>query len=144
MPYFRITCPELRPEKMRAVATRLTDEASRLFANPHVTSEELRSRTTVQFVSYSDDQLFIGGQTPVERQSADVTLEVSDWGMSVKQQAKVASALTPVVAELFEIANLDNINFRFHSYPPTDFAVGGRLLSQTIPAIATIRKRLLG
>ncbi len=56
----------------------------------------------------------------------------------------MASALTPVVAELFAIANLNNVNFRFHSYPPTDFAVGGRLLSQTIPAIAAIMKRLLG
>jgi hypothetical protein len=76
----------------------------------------------------------------------DLTLEVSDWHMSVRQQARVAAVLTPVLAELFEVPETqrDGINLRFHSYPPTDFSVGGVLLSGRVPWIAQVMKRLLG
>jgi phenylpyruvate tautomerase PptA (4-oxalocrotonate tautomerase family) len=75
-----------------------------------------------------------------------VTVELSDWSMSVKQQRRVAQGLTPVLAELFEVppAGLDGINIRFHPYPPTDFAVGGRLLSDHVPTIGRLMKRLAG
>ena len=38
----------------------------------------------------------------------------------------------------------DAVNVRFHSYPPTDFAVGGRLLSTRIPYPARWAKKLFG
>jgi hypothetical protein len=41
-------------------------------------------------------------------------------------------------------AALDSVNVRFHSYPPTDFAVGGRLLSARVPRVVRLAKRLLG
>jgi hypothetical protein len=41
-------------------------------------------------------------------------------------------------------AALDSVNVRFHSYPPTDFAVGGQLLSARVPRVVRLAKRLLG
>ncbi len=89
--------------------------------------------------------MFIGARTPGERDGVDVTVEVSDWNMSEGQQRKVARRLTEVLAELFKIkpANFDGINIRFHPYPPKDFAVGGRLLSDMTPLIGQVAKRWL-
>ncbi len=144
MPYLRITCPELSNEKRRAIAKQLTDEINILFYSPKggPSREELRSHTSVHFLAYREDELFIGGETPEERGSTDVTAELSDWGMSVKKQKKVAQQLTPVLAKLFGISDLENINIRFHSYPPTDFSVGGKLISDIVPKIGQVMKRL--
>ena len=91
-----------------------------------MTREELRERTTVHFVPYASHELYIGGKTPTERGMHDITVELSDWNMPVKRQRKVAAKLTPVVGELFQVPSeeTDNINIRFHSYPPSAFAVG--------------------
>lgn len=66
--------------------------------------------------------------------------------MSVAQQRKVAVDLTPRLAALFGVPpdQLDAINIRFHSYSPTDFAVGGKLLSDMVPRIGQFMKRLFG
>ena len=72
-----------------------------------------------------------------------MTAELSDWSMSRRQQARVAARLTPVLAELYA-AEPDAVNVRFHSYPPSDFAVGGVLLSRRLPRVARLAKRLLG
>jgi phenylpyruvate tautomerase PptA (4-oxalocrotonate tautomerase family) len=77
------------------------------------------------------------------RSRPDVTLEVSDWHLSTRQQRRTAAALTPVLVRLFN-AERDSVNIRFHSYPPTDFAVGGRLLSDRIPTAARFAKQILG
>lgn len=147
MPYLRVTCPQLPSSTRRAIAKRLTDEINDLFFNPHspVTREELRERTTVHFTMYGEDEMFIGARTPAERQGVDVTVELSDWSMSEKQQKRVARRLTDVIAELFDVApgQIDGINLRFHPYPPKDFAVGGRLLSDMVPLVARIFKRTL-
>jgi hypothetical protein len=65
--------------------------------------------------------------------------------MSVKQQRRIAQRLTPVLTESFDIppTGIEGINIRFHPYPPTDFAVGGRLLSDLIPFIGRLMKRLV-
>jgi phenylpyruvate tautomerase PptA (4-oxalocrotonate tautomerase family) len=148
MPYLRITCPELPPERRRAIAARLTDAINDLFFNPRapLTRDELRERTTVHFVPYADGDLFIGGRTPTERGGADITVELSDWSMPVRQQKKVARGLTPVLAELFAVPpdGVDGLNLRFHSYPPTDFAVGGTLLSERVPWVGRMMKRVFG
>lgn len=39
---------------------------------------------------------------------------------------------------------MENVNLRFHSYPPAAFAVGGRLLSDRVPLIGQVMKRLGG
>ena len=108
-----------------------------------MTREELRERTTVHFVPYRENELFIGARTPEERKAMDLTVELSDWSMSVQQQRRIAERLTPLLAEVFEIpqSGLDGINIRFHPYPPTDFAVGGRLLSDIVPLIGRLMKR---
>lgn len=51
-----------------------------------------------------------------------------------------------MLAKLFDIpsAKAENINIRFHSYPPSDFAVGGRLLVDAVPRIGRLFKRLTG
>lgn len=148
MPYLRVSCPELPGEARRRIAERLTDEVNDLFFDPRggPTREELRERTTVHFVPYREEELFVGARTPGERGRSDITVELSDWSMSVRRQREVAARLTPVVAELFDVpaAHLDAVNLRFHSYPPSDFAVAGRLLSDTIPRLARIAKRWLG
>ena len=83
----------------------------------------------------------MGGQ-PSDETRPDVAVEVSDWSMSRRQQERVAERLTPVLAELFG-ARANEVNVRFHAYPPTDFAVGGRLLSQRVPRAARIANKLL-
>ena len=148
MPYLRITCTELPAEQKREIAAQLTQKINELFFNPRggPSQEELRERTTVHFTSYSDADLFIGGRTQKERGTPDVTVELSDWSMSVKQQRKIAKTLTPRLAELFSVAaeDSDAINIRFHSYPPSDFAVGGELLSDKVPFIGRTLKKLAG
>lgn len=148
MPYLRLTCPDRTPEQRTAIALRLTELINDLFYNPRapMTREELRERTTIHFVPYASSDLFVGGRTPQEREAVDLTVELSDWGMSVRQQRKVASALTPVLAELFDVPTdgLDGINIRFHSYPPSNFAVGGQLLSDLVPRVGQLAKRLFG
>ena len=148
MPYLRITCAELPDEQKRKIATQLTEEINKLFFNPRggPSKEELRERTTVHFTPYSDAHLFIGGRTQEESGTPDVTVELSDWLMSVKQQRKVAKVLTPRLAELFgvPIEELDAVNIRFHPYPPSDFAVGGVLLSDRVPWVGRLLKKLAG
>lgn len=138
----------MAPERRRAIAERLTAAINDLFFDPRSrgTREQLCERTTVHFATYGEGELFIGGRTPKERNATDVTLELSDWSMSVKRQRRVAERLTPLLAELFEVApsEIEGINIRFHPYPPTDFAVGGRLLSDLIPLIGRVMKRLAG
>ena len=148
MPYLKITCPQTYRERFQTIAGRLTDEINDLFYNPKAptTREELRERTTVHFVPYVPGELYIGGKTPVERGVTDITVNLSDWSMSVKQQRKIAEVLSPVLAELFGVppAEIDNVNIRFHSYPPTDFAVGGKLLIDRVPLVGRLAKRLFG
>ena len=146
VPYLRITCPDIPWQRRRAIAEQLTGAVSDLFFHPRarLTREELREQTTVHFAPYRENELFIGARTPEARQAIDLTVELSDWSMSVKQQRRLAQHLTPLLAELFEIppTRLDGINIRFHPYPPTDFAVGGRLLSDIVPLIGRLMKRL--
>jgi phenylpyruvate tautomerase PptA (4-oxalocrotonate tautomerase family) len=148
MPYLRITCPEMSADRKAQIAAALTDAINDLFYNPRapLTRQELRERTTVHFVPYAEGDLYIGGRTPTARGHLDLTVELSDWSMSVGQQRKVAAELTPRLAELFEVApeHLDNVNMRFHSYPPTDFAVGGTLLADLVPRMGQWIKRVAG
>ena len=146
VPYLHVTCPDIPPQRRREIAEQLTTALNDLFFDPRsrLTREELRERTTVHFVSYGDDELFIGARTPEERNAIDLTVELSDWSMSVRQQRRIAQHLTPLLARLFEVppAGLDGINIRYHRYPATDFAVGGRLLSDIIPLIGRVMKRI--
>jgi len=146
MPYLRLTCAALSVEQRITIAQQLTKTVVELFYQPQarLTREELKERTTVHFLPYADNELFIGGETPATRQCVDLTLELSDWYMSVRQQRKVAQQLTPVLAELFAVPveQTDGINIRFHSYAPTDFAVGGRLLADLVPRLGQLAKRL--
>lgn len=148
MPYLRLTCPELEAQRRQAIATRLTDAINDLLFNPRgrPTREELRERTTVHFTPYAAGELFIGGRTPAERGASDITLELSDWGMSARRRRRLAWALTPVLAEVFGVprAAWDNVNIRFHAYPPSEFAVGGRLLSDLVPLVGRVMRRLAG
>jgi phenylpyruvate tautomerase PptA (4-oxalocrotonate tautomerase family) len=143
VPYLRITCPALPAGRRSEVARALTDAVVELFTPPWgVSADDIRQRTTVHFTAYQDDELFIGAQ-PATAGRPDVTVELSDWSMSTRQQARVATALTPLLESLFG-AETDAVNVRFHSYPPTDFAVGERLLSARIPRAARLAKRVFG
>lgn len=148
MPYLRITCPELTHEQRTRIAGRLTAAINDLFYQPRgrLTREELRERTTIHFLPYAPAELFVGGRTPEEREAVDITVELSDWNMPVRRQRVIAHALTPLLADLFAVPvrQIDSINIRFHSYPPTDFAVGGQLLSDRVPWIGQLAKRIFG
>ncbi|HZB97517.1 MAG TPA: hypothetical protein VE219_02850 [Candidatus Sulfotelmatobacter sp.] len=139
MPYLKVTCPELDAERRATTAARVTEAVNDLFYNPRgpTTREQLRERTTIHFTPYAERELFIGGRTPTERGALDLTVELSDWGMSVRQRRRVARRLTPVLADLFDVPSegVEGINIRFHPYPTTDFAVGGRLLSDLVPRV---------
>ncbi len=145
MPYLRLVCPALPLETRRMIAQRLTDELVRLFWEPKSGQSEatVRGHTTVHFMPFEDGELFIGGQTPTERGALDITAELSDWNMSVKKQRRVAQVLTPVLAEVFGAADLEGVNLRFHSYPPTDFSVGGALLSDRVPKVGQVMKKIM-
>jgi phenylpyruvate tautomerase PptA (4-oxalocrotonate tautomerase family) len=143
MPYLHVTCPAIDEAERRTVAETLTSALVELFTPPRgPRSVEIRARTTVQFACYRLDELFVGG-VAASSSRADVTAELSDWHMSTRQQHKAAAALTPVLVRLFD-AEPGSVNIRFHSYPPTDFAVGGQLLSDRIPAAARFAKRVFG
>ena len=139
----RITSPELPDADRRVIAARLTDAVIDLWYQRRapVTRDELRERTTVHFTPYAADELFIGGRSTNERGATDVSVELSDWSMSVRHQRRAARTLTPLLCELFR-ATPSDVNLRFHSYPPTDFAVAGMLLSQRIPWIGRVMKSL--
>lgn len=108
-----------------------------------LTSQELRERCTVHFTPYTPTSMAIGGKLMRERAESDVTMEFSDWGMSPRLQRRLARELTPVLAQLFAMeTRVDHVNIRFHPYPPSDFAVGGRLLSELIPRVGRAMKRL--
>jgi phenylpyruvate tautomerase PptA (4-oxalocrotonate tautomerase family) len=141
VPYLRVTCPALAPERRREIAGALTDAVVGLFTPRRGPgAAEIRERTTVHFVTHGDDELFVGG-VAVTAAAPDVTVELSDWSMSVRQQKRVAAALTPLLAAQFA-ASADHVNVRFHPYPPTDFAVGGTLLSDRVPSVGRLARRL--
>ncbi|BDP42022.1 hypothetical protein DAETH_19910 [Deinococcus aetherius] len=144
MPYLRVTCPPLPAGRKAEVARQLTEAVNLLFFSPRggPTREELREHTTVHFAEVCDEDLYIGGRTPRERGRVDLTVELSDWNMSTRKQRQVARHLTPVLARLFGVGpeDVDGINLRFHSYPPRDFAVGGRLLSDRVPWVGQFLK----
>jgi hypothetical protein len=53
MPYLRITCPALDPERRREIADALTDAVVELFTPPRGPSaDDIRARTTVHYTSY--------------------------------------------------------------------------------------------
>jgi phenylpyruvate tautomerase PptA (4-oxalocrotonate tautomerase family) len=143
VPYLRLTCPVLDPERRRTIAERLTSAVVDLFTPPRGPSaDDIRARTTVHFTSYADGELFIGGRAAGPA-LPDVTVELSDWSLSVRRQRRVADRVTPLLVELFG-TDPDAVNVRFHSYPPTDFAVGGVLLSERVPRAARWAKRVFG
>jgi phenylpyruvate tautomerase PptA (4-oxalocrotonate tautomerase family) len=143
VPYLRITCPALSAQRRKEIAEALTQTVVKLFTPPRGPSEtEIRQRTTVHFTSYDDNELFIGGR-PATGEHSDVTVELSDWSMSRRQQARAAATLTRLLASAFD-TEPDAVNVRFHPYPPADFAVGGRLLSTRIPFPARLAKKLFG
>lgn len=148
MPYLRLTCPALDAQRRQAIASHLTETINNLLydSRSRLTREELRERTTVHFVPYATDELFIGSRTPEDRAAMDITLELSDWGMSARQARRLARGITPVLAELFNVPrdDWDGINIRFHSYRPSEFAVGGRLLSEIVPPIGQLLRWMAG
>lgn len=90
-------------------------------------------------------RLNVGGVLMKDRKVADVTVEYSNWSLSAGKEREIARALTKTWSKLFGMEHqLDGVNIRFHPYPPTDFAVGGLLLSDGIPWIGRVMKRLRG
>jgi phenylpyruvate tautomerase PptA (4-oxalocrotonate tautomerase family) len=79
MPYLRITCPRLDPDRYRDIAEDVTGAVVELFTPPRGPSgTDIRERTTVHFTSYEDDELFVGGRAVINSRP-DVTVELSDW-----------------------------------------------------------------
>jgi phenylpyruvate tautomerase PptA (4-oxalocrotonate tautomerase family) len=148
MPYMKLTTPELSVEQREQIARQLTEAVVRLMAPPGgrgPTAQELRERCTVHFTPYEPTMMAIGGKLMRDRAEKDVTMEFSDWGLSLNHLRLLARELTPVLAKLFGMeGQLDHVNIRFHPYPPHHFAVGGKLLYDLIPIIGRIMKPLMG
>ncbi len=65
MPYLRLTSPELDADQRRRHAEALTEAVVDLFTPPRgVDPADVRSRTTVHFTGYADEELFVGGRPP--------------------------------------------------------------------------------
>jgi phenylpyruvate tautomerase PptA (4-oxalocrotonate tautomerase family) len=138
-----VTCPAAEPVRRREIAEALTDAVVELFTPPRGPgAADIRAHTTVHFTCYGEDELFIGAR-PAAAEHPDVTVELSDWSMSARRQRRVAARLTPLLVRLFR-TEPDGVNLRFHPYPPTDFAVGGKLLADRVPRPARWAKRLFG
>ncbi len=146
MPYMKLTSAEISVGRREEIARELTDAVVRLMKPPGgrgPTPEQLRDRCTVHFTPYDPTSMAIGGKLMRDRAEQDVTMEFSDWGMTPRLQRRLTRELTPLLARLFGMeSHLDHVNIRFYPYPPTDFAVGGRLLSELVPAIGRLMKRL--
>ncbi len=58
------------------------------------------------------------GERPQERGQIDLTVELSDWSMSVRKQRQVERSLTPLLAELFNIPpeGHDGLNIRAYRH----------------------------
>ncbi|MBV8863722.1 MAG: hypothetical protein JO082_12045 [Mycobacterium sp.] len=148
MPYLRLTSPPVDTEQRHRLAVELTDLVVRLLTPPpgrgRPTAEDTRARTTVQFTPYDPDALAIGGTMMADSGGRDVTLEFSDWGLSLRRQKVIAHELTDALSRLLGVEDIDAVNVRFHRYRPRDFAVGGVLLAQRIPVVARVAKLLAG
>ncbi len=145
MPYLKLTCPAIDTLQRENIARMLTDEVVRLNINPHVPVDQLREHCTVHFTPYEPDGMAIGGVLMKDRPIADVTVEYSDWSLSTRKKRQITRSLTKILAQLFQMEHqLDGVNIRFHPYPPTNFAVGGRLLSERIPWVGRFMKRIRG
>ena len=65
MPYLRVTAPRVAADRRRAIGTHFTDAVVGLFTPPRgPTADEVRQRTTVHFIEYGEDKIFIGGGRP--------------------------------------------------------------------------------
>ena len=146
MPYVTLTTPPLSLDDRQRIAHDLTEAVVRLMTPANgrgLSPDELRERCTVHFTPYEDDMLAIGGKLMRDREEKDVTMEFSDWGLNTRRQRKLARELTPLLASFFGLGTqLDHVNIRFHPYPPSDFAVGGRLFADLIPAIGRFMKSI--
>jgi phenylpyruvate tautomerase PptA (4-oxalocrotonate tautomerase family) len=146
MPYLRLTSPPVDAEHRRRLAVELTDLVVRLLTPPpgrgRPTAEDMPARTTVHFTPYDPDGLAIGGTMMADSGGRDVTVEFSDWGLSLRRQKVIARELTDVLARLLDVEDTDAVNVRFHRYRPRDFAVGGVLLARRIPVAARVAKLL--
>jgi hypothetical protein len=69
--------------------------------------------------------------------------KISDSNISVRLRKKVACKPTPVSADRLSVPvdQMDRIHIRFPRYPPTDFAVWGRVLSELVSFDARVMKR---
>lgn len=91
MPYLRVTCPALDAAGRIEIAESLTATIVELFTAPRGPSaDDIRARTTVHFVSYHEAELFVGGRA-ANAGAPDVTVEISDWSSSTRQQRRVAA-----------------------------------------------------
>jgi phenylpyruvate tautomerase PptA (4-oxalocrotonate tautomerase family) len=145
MPYMKLSCPDVSSIKRQEIAATLTNAVVQLNATRSVSANDLRERCTVHFTPYAPDGLAIGGRLMRDRPEPDVTMEYSDWSISMRRRRRLAAALTPLLAQFFGLSNqLDHVNIRFHPYRPSDFAVGGTLLSDLIPRIGQWAKRMSG
>ncbi|MEZ0364461.1 4-oxalocrotonate tautomerase family protein [Mycobacterium sp. pUA109] len=147
MPYLRLTSPPIDAEHRRRLAVELTDLVVRLLTPPpgrgRPTADDMRARTTVHFTPYDPDGLAVGRTMLADTGGRDVTVEFSDWGLSLRRQQVIAREITNLLARLLDLGDdLDAVNVRFHRYRPRDFAVGGVLLAQRIPVAARVAKRL--
>lgn len=144
MPYMKLTTPETTADDRARIARELTEAVVQLLTPRNgLTPQELRERCTVHFTPYEPMMMAIGGTLMRDRIGKDITMELSDWGMTKRMQRRLARELAPLLARLFGMEDhLDHVNIRFHPYPPTDFAVGGRLLADLIPKIGQLMKRL--
>ena len=146
MPYMKLSTPDVTPQDRERIARELTEAMVHVMTRRYgrgFTPGELRERCTVHFTPYEPATMAVGGRLMQNRDEQNVTMEFSDCGMTTRLQARLARELTPLLGQLFCMdAHLERVRIRFHPYPPTDFAVGGRLLSAVAPRLGQLMQHL--
>ncbi len=99
--------------------------------------EEARNWTTLQFNAFSLEDMVIGDELLSEHndKAADYHILISERNLDEKKKKALVDKLTPLFARIFNLTEeneeqLSKINIMISRYDPTDFAVGGKFVSE--------------
>jgi len=130
MPYIRLFVPEVTPDKKREIAQNMTDSVLDVLKMP----SEMRDWLTIQFITYSPDDLAVGGVLVSAGAAPEFYIDYID--LEVNQQVKddLARGVTDVVTRAFglQAGEAGRVSFRFQALSPDEIAMGGHFVRKLI------------
>lgn len=126
MPYIRLYVPELSTARKRELAQTLTDAVVRVLQMP----EEARDWLTTHFVTYSAEDLAVGGKLVADGCAPEFMIDYIDLDTNQRIKDDLAHEVTLAVASAFELepGQLGRISFRFQGLSPDEIAMGGHFV----------------